>query len=52
MNIGETTDVIVIELVEEPRSLPLEQEPEQKDPVHVPAPWPDRSRALGEESRG
>ena len=38
MNIGETTDVIFIELVEEPRSLPLEQEPEQKDPVTSPPP--------------
>ena len=33
MNIGKTTDVIVIELVEEPRSLPLEEEQEDTAPV-------------------
>ena len=34
MNIGKVTDVIVIELVEEPRSSPLE---EQEDAASVPA---------------
>ena len=35
MNIGKVTDVIVIELVEEPRSSPLEEE--QEDAASVPA---------------
>jgi|GraSoiStandDraft_54_1057290.scaffolds.fasta_scaffold20973_1 hypothetical protein len=42
MNIGKTTDVIVIELVEEPHSLPLEQE--QDDAAPPPALQPDPSR--------